>query len=397
MEDRELDALLTDLESDRVERKASLSEQKRIREAICAFANDLPGSGLPGILFVGANDDGSPSGLPITDQLLLTLSDMRSDGNITPFPSMVVQKRLLRGAAMAVAIVQPSDAPPVRFDGRIWIRVGPRRAVATPEEERRLTEKRRFRDLPYDIRPVESATLQNLNMELFRGEYLPQALPPEILQQNSRELAEQLSSLRFATADAPQKPTVLGILVTGKDPQQFLPGAYVQFVRFDGTQLLDPIKSQKEIGGPLPDLLRMLDAVFEAHVSVQSDIRSAAVERRTPDYPAVAFQQIARNAVLHRNYEGTNAPVRVYWFSDRIEISSPGGPYGQVSRSNFGQPGITDYRNPHLAEAMKNLGYVQRFGVGIQFAKTSMEENGNPPIEFTVEDSYVLVTLRGRQ
>ena len=61
MEDRELEALLADLESDRVERKASLSDKKRICEAICAFANDLPGSGRPGVLFVGANDDGSPA------------------------------------------------------------------------------------------------------------------------------------------------------------------------------------------------------------------------------------------------------------------------------------------------------------------------------------------------
>ena len=57
------------------------------------------------------------------------------------------------------------------------------------------------------------------------------------------------------------------------------------------------------------------------------------------------------------------------WFWDRIEIQNPGGPYGQVTRANFGMPGITDYRNPHIAEAMKNLGYVQRFGVGISLAR----------------------------
>ena len=58
---------------------------------------------------------------------------------------------------------------------------------------------------------------------------------------------------------------------------------------------------------------------------------------------------------------------------------SPGGPFGQVNRQNFGRPGITDYRNPHLAEAMKNLGYVQRFGIGIQLARSELQKNGNPP------------------
>ncbi len=84
------------------------------------------------------------------------------------------------------------------------------------------------------------------------------------------------------------------------------------------------------------------------------------------------------------------------WFSDRIEMLSPGGPFGQVTRDNFGKPGVTDYRNPHLAEAMKNLGYVQRFGMGIPLAEKEMRQNANPPLEFEVQETQVLVTLRRR-
>jgi len=276
----------------------------------------------------------------------------------------------------------------------VW--VGPRRAIATPEEERRLAEKRRARDLPFDIRPVASGSMDDLDLDVFRRTYLPAALAPDILDQNTRSVVDQLSSLRFTTAPPDSTPTVLGILVSGKEPRQFIPGAYVQFLRLDGLELTDPIKDQKEIGGPLPDLLRMLDEVFEAHVSTALDASSKLQDLRSPDYPAVAFRQLAINAVLHRNYEGTNAPVRLSWFSDRIEILSPGGPYGQVSRFNFGDAGVTDYRNPHLAEAMKNLGYVQRFGIGIQLARQELKRNGNPPPEFTVEDTHVLATLRKR-
>jgi len=67
-----------------------------------------------------------------------------------------------------------------------------------------------------------------------------------------------------------------------------------------------------------------------------------------------------------------------------------------VTRQNFGQPGVTDYRNPHLAEAMKELGYVQRFGLGIPLARKELENNGNPPPEFQVEDAHVLVIVRRR-
>lgn len=395
MDDRELERLLSDIESDRTERKASLSERDRIREAICAFANDLPDHRQPGVLFVGANDDGSCAGLLVTDELLRTLADMRSDGNITPFPTMTVQKRTLRACEMAVVVVQPSDAPPLRFKGRVCVRVGPRRAFATAEEERRLSEKRRARDLPYDIRPAGAAGLGDLDLELFRRTYLPSSVSNELLEQNDRSVEQQLASVRFSTPELPPKPTVLGILVAGNDPMQFVPGAYLQFLRFEGEELTDPIKDQRTIDGPLPGLLRALDEIFESHISVSLDMSlSPAIE--WPDYPIVALQQLARNAVLHRTYEGTNAPVRINWFSDRIEILSPGGPFGQVNRENFGKPGVTDYRNPHLAEAMKNLGYVQRFGVGIPLARRELEKNGNPPAEFEVNDTYVLATLRSR-
>jgi ATP-dependent DNA helicase RecG len=45
---------------------------------------------------------------------------------------------------------------------------------------------------------------------------------------------------------------------------------------------------------------------------------------------------------------------------------------------------------------MKNLGYVQRFGVGIQIARKALADNGNPPAVFQVEENHVLVTIRRR-
>jgi len=394
MDLQELEALLSDLESDRVERKESAADGDRIRQAICAFANDLPDHRKPGVLFIGARDDGSSSGVQITERLLLKLSQMRDDGNIVPLPSMTVQKVYVGGSERAVVVVQPSDAPPVRHKGRVWIRVGPRRAIASPQEERILTEKRRGRDLPYDLRPVRAATLEDLNLNRFGSEYLPSAVAVDILDQNERPLEQQLASLRFVTAEPPPTPTVVGILVAGRDPRGFVPGAYIQFVRFDGITLADPVKDQKEIGGTIADQVRIADELFSAHIAVSSRFAGLPVERQQPDYPLAALQQFVRNAVMHRDYEGSNAPVRVYWFRDRVEIHNPGGPFGQVTKENFGTPGITDYRNPHLAGAMHNLGFVQRFGVGIQTARKALEKNGNPLPDFMVQPTNVLVVVR---
>jgi ATP-dependent DNA helicase RecG len=393
MDDQELAILLEDLESDRIERKSSTSDGKKIRQAICAFANDLANHQKPGVLFVGVNDDGSCANLAIDDALLLNLAGIRSEGKILPFPVLQVNKRIINNCELAVVIVEPSDAPPVRFEGRTYIRVGPRRATATPEEERRLNEKRRARDLPFDLRPFISATLDDLDLENFQHEYLTSALAPEVLAENQRSLLQKLISLRFATPEPNSAPTSLGILVAGKEPRQFIPGFYLQFVRFDGTELTDPIRDQKDIGGSLVTLLRYTDEVLQANISIATDITAQPIEIKHPDYPIVALQQLVRNAVMHRSYEETNAPVRVYWFNDRIEIQNPGGLFGQMNRQNFGQ-GVTDYRNPHLAEAMKTLGYVQRFGIGIPTAQKELAKNGNPPAEFIIEESYISVVIR---
>jgi ATP-dependent DNA helicase RecG len=392
--DAELLELLRNAESDRVERKSSAKEIDKIAEAVCALADDLPGHGQPGVIFVGVNDDGTCSGLAVTDELLRKLADIRSSGNIVPIPQMTVQKRILDGCELAVILVQPADSPPVRYKGRVCVRVGPRRAVADAQEERILAERRRARDLPWDLRPFPSARLADLDLDLFVREYLPSAVDPSILQENNRSIEEQLASLRFVESASHPAPTALGLLVCGKDTRRFIPGAYIQFLRIGGTNLTDPIKDQKEIDGALPELLRRLDELFEVHIQVASDLTSGPVEIKRPDYPLPALQQIARNAIMHRDYETSHAPVRITWFEDRIEILNPGGPFGLVNRVNFGQPGVTDYRNPHLAEALKNLGYVQRFGVGIALARQELRRNGNPELEFQVEDRYILATLR---
>lgn len=394
MTDNELLDLFRIDESDRVERKESLADRGRVRQAICALANDLPGHRKSGVIFVGQRDDCTCAGLKIDDQLLLVLAGFRSDGLLQPFPVMHVRKVALDGCEVAVVEVEPSDNPPVRLEGRTWIRVGPRRAIATAEEERRLVEKRRWGNLPFDAQPVRGASVADLDLARFQVEYLPSAASPEALAENHRTQDMQLQALRLVQPDG--TPTTTALLMLGIEPRRWFPGAYLQFIRLDGANLVDPILDQRELSGTLADQLHRIDEL------VRVNIRRPAVvggDKRTesPDYPEEALRQLIRNAVIHRTYEGTAAPVRVTWFDDRVEVQSPGGPYGQVTRATFGTPGVADYRNPTIAEALKSLGFIDRFGVGIALARDRLAKNGNPPLEFTVEDAHVLAIVRRQQ
>lgn len=398
LSDQELQRLLDDTESDRVERKESFKGDvpKKARQAVCAFANDLPGYTVPGVLFIGAKDNGEPSGLEVNDHLLLSLADMKTDGNILPLPALSVEKRLLKNAEMAVVTVMPSDMPPVKYEGRIWVRTGPRRSIANAQEERILNEKRRFKNLPFDIYPIPSAKLTDLSRLIFENEYLPMAYASDVLEANNRSYEERLASCKMIASPEDATPTVLGLLAIGKSPQDFLPGAYVQFLRIDGTELADPVIDEEKIGGALVEVIRGTEEKLKSHNRAAVDIISAPTHQQSRPYPPAAIQQILYNAILHRTYESTNAPVRVYWFNDRIEITSPGGPYGNVTAENFGKPGVTDYRNPNIADAMKTFGFIQAFGRGIATAKKEMEKNGNPLPEFEANQSMVACTLRGK-
>lgn len=382
-------ALLSDLESDRIERTSSLNNTDKFAQAICAFANDLPNHRLPGYLVLGVDDRGVPVGLQVTDQLLQNLGALRSDGNVQPLPVLVVSKLALPGGEVAVVEVQPSDLPPVRYKGQVWIRVGPRKAIASEQEERILSERRVARAHTFDVRPVSEGRLKDLSLPLFQA-YRQEVVASEVIEANHRSVEEQLASLRFLDLGQGH-PTAGGILLFGRNPRYFFPGAYVQYLRLPGDTLTQVPLDQAEISGDLLNVLRELDIRITANVQNSMQNITTNREKIIPDVPSVAVRELLFNAIMHRDYQ-SNTPVRFYWYSDRIEIQSPGGLYGEVTRDTLTRR--SSYRNPVVAEAMKALGYVNRFGYGIQRAQTALKENGNPPALFEIDDRVFLATVR---
>ena len=122
---------------------------------------------------------------------------------------------------------------------------------------------------PFDARGVVGASVDDLDMLRFQLEYLPKVVSAEVLRENQREAAAQLQALRLLTPAG--RPTATAVLTLGKDPQYRFPCAYIQFVRFDGAEVTDPIKDQMKIDGTLPDQLRQLDMVLKANIATALD------------------------------------------------------------------------------------------------------------------------------
>lgn len=390
----QLQALLANHESDRVEFTESTSNTDKFGQAICAFANDFPNNRQPGYLLVGVNDRGSPVGLTVTDELMRRLGELRSNVNLEPTPAMAVQKHVLPEGEVAAVEVPPADLPPVRYKGRVWIRIGPSRRGANQQEERILVERRTASQRSFDARPCVGATMDDLVASLFLTAYLPAAVAPEVIDENNRDLHEQMASLRFFDLDR-GVPTNAAMLLFGRDPLRWIPGAWVQFVRWAGDTMSAEATEQREFRGDLVSLLRELDGFVSTLNHSRPVAESALRERTETDYPAAAIRELTLNGIMHRSYE-SNAPVRLFWFPDRVEIQSPGGLYGMASPENF--PRQTDYRNPVVSEAMATLGYVNRFGRGVIRAQDALRQNGNPEARFELHDpTRVVATVPGKQ
>ena len=377
----EVIGLLKSTESYRVERTVSTGNMDKFCEAICAFANDMPGSRKNGYLIIGANDDGSLSGLKVDDALLKKIAGIRSDGNVLPLPTMSVERFSFPDGDLLVAEVCPSDLPPVRYRGRVFIRVGPRRDIATEAEERVLAERRCSFMATFDATPCLNAKLEDLDVDYVVDKYLPMAFDAETLACDRRDVKEQLSSLHLYDRDN-DCPTYAGIILFGRDPKFFLLGNYVQFVRFSGKDKGGDVLNERQFAGPLYKMLPTLESFVKDAIITQRPVPESLFRERTVwSYPEGAIRELLMNACMHRDYQ-SNMPIRLYQFDDYIEVMNAGGLYGEARPENF--PSVNDYRNPLVAEAMRLMKYVNKFNRGITRVQEMLKENGNSPADFDV-------------
>ena len=245
----------------------------------------------------------------------------------------------------------------------------------------------------WDTPACTGSSLDDLAIDLFALNYLPRSVSQEVLAENRRTVEEQLGSLRLfhKTLNA---PTNGAVLLFGKDQLSFFPGAYVQYVRYDGaTQADDPLKEQR-ISGDLLNVMRDLDRLAKDVAGYRPLRRDDLSEDLVADYPEVALHELFVNAVVHRNYEDSTTPVSINHFSDRIEVQNPGSLYGDLTRAQF--PDGTSYRNPVLAEAAKTLGFANRFGRGIALASSILSKNGSPDLKFDVGENHLAVIIKKR-
>lgn len=374
--------LIREPESFWLEKTRSTADTDKFCQAICAFSNDMPDSRKCGYLLIGVNDDGSLSGLRVTDSILKEITGLRTDGNILPQPTMSVQTFSFDKGDVIVVEVTPSYEPPVRYRGRTYIRVGPRKDIATLAEENILTEKRQYYVRSYDVSPCRDASMNDIDQDAFLKNYLPLAVSQDILERDDRDIKDKMASLRLYDK-VRDCPTNAAMLLFGRNVEYFFPGAYIQYVQFEGKDNASEIVNQNEFRGNLLSMLPVLTTFVETSVVKKWPVPISALQEKIQyNYPEWAIRELLMNAVMHRDYSG-NTPTKFYIYSDRLEITNPGGLYGNARPENF--PTVNDYRNPVLSEALKVLGYVNKYNRGVARVQQDLMDNGNGEAIFTLD------------
>lgn len=186
-------------------------------------------------------------------------------------------------------------------------------------------------------------------------------------------------------------PTNAALLFFGKNPSVCIPQNEIRIARFKGTDRLESIDSQ-EIKGPIYKILEQAEIFFKRNTRLANKI----VEFKRvdiPEYPYEAIREAIINAIAHRDYFRSGAPIMISMFDDRVEISSPGGllPGLNIRRLE----GHHESRNKKICEIFHETKDMEKFGTGISRMKKLMKEHGLPEPKFLEEGDFFVVKFYG--
>ena len=348
--------------------KADVKNGKSLAAEMAAFANTNGGT-----IYIGVDDDGSPTGLAKRDvgRVNQLISNAASQGVRSPLTVQTENVLLENGRTVIVLNVPKGiDKPYFDTDAVIWLKTGSdKRRVNSKEELQRIfqgTHKFHADELPTKagIDKLDKLRLRDFLRDINHIEY------PD----DPTELKRLLQNMNLMTDNA--KLNLAGVLLFAERPELIKPQFVVKAIHFPGNEFhqTDYIDTE-DFEGPLPKIFA------DALAFVMRNLHKLQAGRGvnapgTPEIPAAVFEELLVNALVHRDYM-VSAPIRLFIFADRIEIISPGHLPNNLTVDKI-RAGTSNTRNPILFYyASKGLLPFHGIGSGVGRALDSW-----PDIEF---------------
>jgi len=375
------ETLTVEFKSDR-----SKLPDRELIEALVCLANAEGGE-----LWLGVEDDGTPTGLHAEHRLLEGLAGMVA---ARTSPSLSVQAEAVEVDGVTVARIRvPKAHGEVATTSGVYLR---RRVKhdGTPECVAMLPHERAGRASSFGLidvsaQPVAGATLADLDP--LERERLRQAVQQyggdRVLLELDDEALDGALLLTARQADGSRVPTLTGLLLVGRETslRQLVPTHEFAFqvlaqqaVRFNEFRRF-----------PLLKALDWLETNFRPY-NPEDELQVGLFRVPVPKVDMGAFREAVANALIHRDYHRLGA-VHVRLEDEALVVSNPGGLVDGVTLANLL---VTEPRprNPTLADAMKRIGVVERSGRGVDKIFRGMLKFGRPAPDYsyTTAQSVVL-------
>lgn len=360
-----IEKLITISESQFFDRKSARLAPKDLAHQLSAFSN---ASG--GLVVLGIENDGTITGVSDAQENAFRQAAFDSLQIIPEYAIEEISCTLYNGETGKVLLfhISPCSNEIIKLkNGEAYLRTGDSSRKLSAEQLMALEYSKGIKS--YESRIVEDASLDDLDKELIQ-KYV-NILNPSV----SSSLDVLKSRGLIKEKDGQFKITVAAVLLFGKAPTQFLPGARVRFLRYDGViadvganlNLVKDITIEK----PLQYLLVEAQKLLESQMREFQQLSRDGVFKKIPEYPAFAWLEGLVNAVAHRDYSIQGDYIRITMFDDRIEFSSPGKLPSIVTVDNIQNTRFS--RNPMIARVLSDFGWVRELNEGVKRIYTDME------------------------
>jgi ATP-dependent DNA helicase RecG len=356
-----------------------------LAESLVALANSDGG-----LIVLGVGQDGRPTLDVWEEEAELALREAAALCD-PPVPSQFQSVELPAGRFIGIHVPR-SLALHSLVDGRVLVRRRDENRPLTGDEIRALAASRSTAD--FETEAVPGARADDLDTSILR-EYLDKreertaARPPNVSQ----------LMYEIGATDREGNPTLIGLLLFGRNPQAFLPQSGVVFVRFPGTEPRGEdggigYGRRVELTGPVARIIERAWAIVFDEMRVGATV-SGLEREELLEYPRFAVREALVNAVAHRDYRIGGRRIEIRMYSDRLEIISPGALPGYMTIDNLVDEHFS--RNPRLVNGLFQWGYIEELGLGIDQMIEEMLQAGHPPPEFRPTPYSFTVVLSNKR
>jgi ATP-dependent DNA helicase RecG len=358
-------------------------DHQLLAEMLVALANSDGGT-----ILIGVDETGQATGQVYADEVEDALQAAVRECR-PPVETRWHQAAAQEGLAFAIVVNRSPELHSLA-DGRVLVRAGVENRPLSGEEIRQLAVTKSTGDFEAELAP-------GARREDFDDEVTAEFIAKWEERQH-REWTRSVDELLFETGALNEngRPTIAGVLLFASNPQAFLPQSGLTFVKFVGTlprgEAGQPgYGRREEIGGPLARIIQRTWEVMGEEMRTGAVVTGLERKERT-EYPVSAVREALVNAVAHRDYRLGGRRIEVRMFTDRMEITSPGGLPGFITVDNIVEEHFS--RNPRLVSGLYQWGYIEELGLGVDLMIEEMVRAGHPPPKFKDTPYSFTVTLR---